>query len=595
MCFPAGVFAFGEESPPFPLTGGVLQSAPAIWFDGRLDNRADLILRFRDALPRTSVAPSDSDLALAVFEKCGVPGLAGLIGDWSLIVWDDREKVLVLASDFAGVRPLFYCHQPQRVLWSTHLDALVNHLRPSDIDPDYVAAFFNIGTCANRTPYRDIFSVPPGHALRISRSGVALEQFWKLPIGNVIRYQRESDYEEQLRALFREAVKCRLPGGRRALAELSGGLDSSSILCMARHLAEYGEAEPSQLLTLTYENPRSLDNRFCQIIENHCGISGIHISTADYPFVTPQHTGRSSPAFWEALNQHTAALAHNLGAATYITGRMGDLTMANWGDDSDQVAGLLRRGLIGPALSQALAWSKIRRVPIYWVLADACRLNLPPSLIARRLPDAERSAAPSSTEDSLAPGFRDRAAAARRAFVSEAWAAAPPERRKHFRALAETLELRRLQAPEPLQRLLYTHPFAHRPLVEFMFSIPPEIACGAGEPRRLMRKAFASLWPPELRKRRSKGSFAGVFGDSLRPMARLMLEQRSLQVVERGYIEPASLKRRLEKFTQSLDCNEPQLRHVILFEFWLRARFPRASANNGVVEFNLDDSAIPVQ
>src|SRR4029077_94821 len=135
------------------------------------------------------------------------------------------------------------------------------------------------------------------------------------------------------------------------------------------------------------------------------------------------------------------------------------------------------------------------------------------------------------------------------------------------------IELRALQAPEPLQHLLYTHPCAHRPLVEFMSSIPADIVCRPGEPRRLMRRALHELWPPELRKRRSKGSFSGVFLDSLRPLARTLLEERSLQVVDRGYVLPASLKKRLELLTQSLDCNEPQLRQIILLELWLRARY----------------------
>lgn len=595
MCFPAGVWTFDQES-PLPFSISALPDSPVIWFDGRLDNRADLLLRFRELLPPGSATkPSDADLALAVFERRGTFGFADLIGDWSLILWDAREKALVLASDFAGVRPLYYCLRPQRVFWSTRLDVLVDQLRPADIDDDYVAGFLESGACANRTPYRDIFSIPPGHAVRIGRNGVTIEQFWTLPIGNVVRYRRDAGYEEQLRSLFREAVRCRLRDGQTALAELSGGLDSSSIVCMARHLIECGEVNASRPATVTCENPGSLDNSFSEGIEKHCGIRGFHVSAGDFPFLSQRFTGRAIPAFWESLNGHMAKLAHQSGATTYITGRMGDLTMGNWGDDSDQVAGFLRQRRIGVALHQALAWSKIRRVPIYWVLAEALRLNFPPAIAANAIPRAERSAVPSSDEDSLTQNFRQRAQAARYAFVSDRWTAAPPERRKHFRALAGTLELRKLQAPEPLQHLLYTHPYAHRPLVEFMFSIPAEVVCGPGEPRRLMRRAFEALWPPELRRRRSKGSFAGVFLDSLRPLAGHLLEERSLQVVERGYLEPASLKQRLVKLTQSLNCNEPQLRHVILLELWLRARFPTFPANSTAMDFRMPDSALTVQ
>jgi hypothetical protein len=134
------------------------------------------------------------------------------------------------------------------------------------------------------------------------------------------------------------------------------------------------------------------------------------------------------------------------------------------------------------------------------------------------------------------------------------------------------LELRSLQAPEPLQHLDCTHPFAHRPLVEFLMSVPADVLCGPGEPRRLMRRTFSDLWPCKLRKRRSKGFFNTPWLEALRPLAKELLKQRQIEVVERGFVDRASLLARLERLTAGLDCNEPQLRQIILFEFWLRQR-----------------------
>ena len=76
----------------------------AIVFDGRLDNRDDLLSRFGDALDDEH---SDAALAFAVYEKSGPGGFEHLIGDWSLILWDAERRAMVLASDFAGVRPLY--------------------------------------------------------------------------------------------------------------------------------------------------------------------------------------------------------------------------------------------------------------------------------------------------------------------------------------------------------------------------------------------------------------------------------------------------------------------------------------------------------
>ena len=81
------------------------------------------------------------------------------------------------------------------------------------------------------------------------------------------------------------------------------------------------------------------------------------------------------------------------------------------------------------------------------------------------------------------------------------------------------LSSRRLQAPEQLEHVSYTHPFTHRPLVEFMLSIPPEEVCRPGKPRHLMRRAFAEMLPDMVLNRKSKAAFGAVFNQCLAPMA----------------------------------------------------------------------------
>jgi Asparagine synthase len=272
--------------------------------------------------------------------------------------------------------------------------------------------------------------------------------------------------------------------------------------------------------------------------------------------------------------QSVAAVADRLGAKVFLTGMNGDLMMGNWFDDSLQVAASLRRFRIGQACEEALAWSKILGLPISWVLWRAFRAALPPALAPAAIyttPDG--SYMPKIAATSLLPGFRDRTGLSEPGgFFSTAWMQARPERRKYFQALSMMLELRTLQPPEPLQFLDYTHPFAHRPLVEFLMTVPADVLCRPGEPRRLMRRALSDLWPPKLRKRRSKGLFDAPWLESLRPLARHLLKARQLQLVERGFVDRTSVLSRLERLSAGLDCNEPQLRQIILLELWLRNR-----------------------
>jgi asparagine synthase (glutamine-hydrolysing) len=540
-------------------------------WDGRLDNRDDLLLRLRDSLRGDT---SNAALARGAYERWGTSGLGHLIGDWSVVIRDRANAAIILASDFAGVRPLYYHVERGQVLWSSRLESLVDATEIDELDEQYVAGFLMSGGCPNHTPYKGIYSVPPGHAVCVSAKETTIHRFWSLPNGDVVRYRSERRYEEQLRALFREAVAVRLQTDSTVLAELSGGLDSSSVVCMADHLMRSGAVEASRLATVSYIWRNSLDEPFIREVESFCGIEGVHISAHDDPLISEKRVGNAMPETFAPLRTRVGSEVRRLGARVFLTGMNGDLMMGNWFDDSLQVAASLRRLRIGPACEEALAWSKILGLPIYWILWRAFRAALPSGWVPPAIfttPDG--SYMPKSAETSVLPSFRKPMGLSEPgSLFSNAWMHAPPERRKYFQALTTMLELRSLQAPEPLQHLDYTHPFAHRPLVEFLMTIPADVLCRPGEPRRLMRRALSDLWPPKLRKRRSKGFFDAPWMEALRPLARVLLGARRLHLVERGIVDRTSVLSRLARLSAGLDCNAPQLQRIILLELWLRNR-----------------------
>lgn len=537
-------------------------------WDGRLDNRDDLLQRLSDSLNGDT---SNEAIARTIYKRWGADGFVHLIGDWSLVIRDRANRTTVLASDFAGVRPLYYHVQAGRVLWSSRLQTLVEETGITELDEQYIAGFLTVGGCANRTPYKGIYSVPPGHAVCVSPDGTRVNRFWSMPIGHTTRYQNERQYEDQLRALFREAVAVRLQTESPVLAELSGGLDSSSIVCMATQLMRAGGVKTSRLETVSFTWPNSLDEPFIREVESHCGIEGARISTHDVPLLAEATVNGPMPAAFHDLLTSVAATARQFGARTILTGQNGDLVTGNWIDDSLQVAGPLRRFQFSRACREALAWSKILRLPVYRILWHAAQAALPASLTPSAIYTiGDGSYAPKSVETSLVSRFSKRTEPA--SFFSNDWLHAAPERRKYFYLLSMALELRTLQPAEPLQHLDYTHPFAHRPLVEFLMTVPTDVLCRPGEPRRLMRSAFSDLWPVKLRERRSKGSFNSPWQAASRPLARSLLKAKTFYSVERGFVDQTSLRSRLERLCLGLDCNESQLRQIILLELWLRNR-----------------------
>src|ERR1051325_7697951 len=100
-------------------------------WDGRLDNRSDLQQRLSDSLQGES---SNEVIARAAYDRWGTEGLVHLIGDWSLVLRDRQSRATVLASGFAGVRPLYYHVQDGHVQWSNRLQSLVEETGISDLD-----------------------------------------------------------------------------------------------------------------------------------------------------------------------------------------------------------------------------------------------------------------------------------------------------------------------------------------------------------------------------------------------------------------------------------------------------------------------------
>lgn len=540
-------------------------------WDGRLDNRSDLLPRLAESLPGES---DNAAIARAAYDRWGVDGLVQLIGDWSLVIRDHATRTTVLASDFAGVRPLYYHVQNGHVHWSNRLQSLIDETGITELDEQYIAGFLTFGGCPNRTPYKGVYSVPPGHAVCVSSSETKISRFWSMPIGDTIRYRNQHRYEEELRALFREAVAVRLQTESPVLAELSGGLDSSSVVCMANHLVRTGAVNSPRLESVSFTWRNSLDEPFIREVESHCGIAGTRISTHDVPLVAEAQVSGAMPEAFQGVLKSVATTAGQAGAKTILTGQNGDLLMGNWFDDSLQVAASLRRFQIGRAFGEALEWSKTLRRPVYQILWHAAQAALPPSFTPAAIyATADGSYAPRSVETSLDSHFSFRTGVSDSArFLSNDWVHASPERRKHFYSLSLALELRTLQAPEPLQHLDYTHPFGHRPLVEFLMTVPADVLCRPAEPRRLMRSALSDLLPRKLRERRSKGSFNTPWQEASRPLAQVLLNAKKLHAVERGFVDQASFRARLERLCRGLDCNESQLRQIILLELWLRNR-----------------------
>ena len=147
-----------------------------------------------------------------------------------------------------GVRPLYYRLDRGTTTWSTSLAEIVlREQKDDDISEAFVARFMTLDAPCDVAPYDGIQVVPAGGCVSVTCDGVQRHRVWRLECEHV-QYADRREYEERLLALWTEAIGCRLRANGLIWAELSGGLDSSSVLCTAVELA----GVPQQAVSCVY-------------------------------------------------------------------------------------------------------------------------------------------------------------------------------------------------------------------------------------------------------------------------------------------------------------------------------------------------------
>lgn len=555
----------GEADTAQPLRSA---SGLVLTWDGRLDNRDDLCLRLdgRLAAPETS----DADLALRVFERWGVDGLRDLIGDWALVIWDPAARTLHLARDYMGVRPLYYHADRQGVMWSSSLGELaVRSGRYDDLSDEYVARFMALCFSTDVTPYRGVRGAPTGTCTSFDADGGERRtRFWSLRTGD-IRYRDPRDYEVRLRELWAEAVGARLRTDRPVWAELSGGLDSSSVVCMADALIRAGRVVAPDLRLMsqvTLHSPEGDERRFIAAIEQWSqraseviGIEATAGLRADWHWV--------SPRAWRGVQIAEARIVRSNNSRIVLTGQGGDLVMGCQPDNSLAVFDDLADGAWPRAGAQLRRWSRTTRTPIVmlaWTLARAAIARRPARAIDMVDQDRQESIGV------LSPHLRSM-------LERSAWdVPCATEIRRAHRETGATLALHAVRAHMQTdvegEDLAFTHPFFHRPLVDYMLGIPAEQLSAPGDMRSLMRRAFAELVPARVLQRISKGYYPPGTMRHMRPAIEALLPAEHCAAVRRGWLAASPLQTAVERALSGAASTVGALYCAVRLEQWLRAR-----------------------
>ena len=225
-----------EKQPLSDESGGLF-----LTLDGRVDNREEVIaeLESKGARLRDN---TDAELVLRAYECWGSECPQKIIGDFSFAIWDAREHHLFCARDVAGNKPFVYHWNGRRFLFSSELHALFEDpATPQEPNEGMIGEYLAVKiTHTEETLYKNIIRLPPAHAMIVRNGQVKKFRYWNVDGTREINYRTDREYAEHFREVFKESVRCCLRSRRPVGAYLSGGLDSSSIVSMARTIYQEG-------------------------------------------------------------------------------------------------------------------------------------------------------------------------------------------------------------------------------------------------------------------------------------------------------------------------------------------------------------------
>lgn len=543
-------------------------------WDGRLDNRDDLIAELFSG-PRARIV-TDVEIVLAAYRQWGQNSFARLVGDFCLALWDPHQRVLLLVRDVIGSRPINYYLGQNGIVWSTELVSLLEAANiPREVNEEYVAGFLIRYPKPGITPYKNVSAVKPNQVVSINQSGELKEtSYWRLDPSREIRYRRDEQYEEHFIHEFSAGMKAHLRSHRTVFSEASGGLDSSSIVCVGDRLIKSSIVQAPRLDTISYvydQSPTADESKFIHCLEEHIGRSGHHLKESKYPFLA--HLDRSPtlvPNGVDVFAEYYRGAQQTLddeGARVLLSGEGGDQMIGSSDDPAPELCDLLVRLRFLTLHKRLRVWSDTLKRSYLWLLWQRTIIptlpyslqfragepigHIPPWFDANFVARArlkERMLPSVDGREFRSPSARDQYAG----FVSIVNHISSGYRRQRLKA-----EIR--------------YPFLYRPLVEFLQAIPFEQRVRPGETRSLMRRSLTTVLPDRILKRRSKGNpHEGICRAVVREQRFLRLLFKDARVSAYGYVDPIILFEALELASHGLKVSLVALLKTMSLELWLR-------------------------
>lgn len=548
-----------------------MRSGAILTWDGRLDNRNELVSKL-DQRPRSDL--TDVEVVAAALGRWGQGSLGKLIGDWALSIWDPENRSLILAKDFLGTRHLYYTKTKDQVTWSTVLDPLLIFAgHPFQPEEEYFAGWLSHFPATNLTPYRGIHSVPACCFVQITDSTERTCKYWDFRADKRIVYSSDGEYEKHFRSVFVQSVRRRLRADAPVLAELSGGIDSASIVCVADQLLVSGTNETPGLNTISYyddSEPNWNEKPYFAKVEQKLGRAGCHIDVHDSEqlvFETEFDTFVSLPSMGRCVTKAAlqfAACMNSQRNRVLLSGIGGDEVTGGVPTPIPELADLLNSAHFMSLARAIHTWALRKRTPWLYLLLQTAFSFAPLTYIK----DSEAK----KPVGWLRVDFVRRCSFAFQGYKRPLrFFGALPSFQENMRTLDG---LRRQLSTVQLdcgQLYEKRYPFLDRDFLEFIYAVPRLQLLRPEQRRSLMKRALVDIVPKDILERKRKAFV------NQRPLRQISEEWSSLTKLTEGmlsdamgYVDQHAFNKELRNAKEGREIDIVTMLRTLILESWLR-------------------------
>jgi asparagine synthase (glutamine-hydrolysing) len=490
--------------------------------DGRVDNwealRRELLARGAQLRTR-----ADAELVLRAFEAWGRECLAHIDGDFAFVIWDARRRTAFCARDRMGHKPFHYHWDGSTFAFASELHPLLALPWVDELPNEGMLAEFLAGEWHSRdeTLWQGVMRLVAAHRMSVDAKGPRIDEYWAPDLWAPLAYARDEEYIEHYRELLADSVR-RMSRSHGPLAcEVSGGLDSSAVFCMAEHLRRADKllAPTIDGYTLAFTDDSDANELiYARAVGDYLGLPIQEIPPSVLPlerYADSARTFREFPGFPNGsmgIDLRRQAVA--AGSRVMFTGEWGDAWLAGSRVYyAEELAQLDWRALYRCIRTDA-ATGGLRRTAHAFMRHGVFPLLPPP--VQQRLRQAVRKRR-GATRDGLywlSPAMRQRVEARRERFRSQ------PAHVRRFsqHGLLDTLRsaltaqvLEQLERQAALDGIEMRHPLGDARLAQLAFSTPERLRLRGDRSKYLHVQAMHGLMPPMILERRTKAEFSVVF------------------------------------------------------------------------------------